>query len=59
MSSIKFNTKETNTIIKALLDRKRDFETLDEEQYFQQNCDKESKDIDKVLKKITKQYSYE
>tara|TARA_R100000773_G_C4168469_1_gene83204 strand:- start:526 stop:705 length:180 start_codon:yes stop_codon:yes gene_type:complete len=59
MSSIKFNTKETNTIIKALLDRKRDFETLDEEQYFQQNCDKESKDIDKVLKKITKQYSYD
>tara|TARA_R100001591_G_scaffold77839_1_gene85277 strand:+ start:122 stop:301 length:180 start_codon:yes stop_codon:yes gene_type:complete len=59
MSSIKFNTKETNTIIKALLNRKRDFETLDEEQYFKQNCDKESKDIDKILKKITKQYSYD
>ena len=59
MSLIKFNTKETNTIVKALIEKKRSFEVLDEEQYLEQNCDKETKDINEVLKKITKQYSYD
>ena len=53
MSLIKFNNRELVTIWKALKYRNEHFNSLTEEQFYEQGCEKESKDIDKLLKKIT------
>ena len=53
MSSIKFNKRELVTIWKALKYRNEHFNCLSEEQFYEQGCEKESKDIDKLLDKIT------
>lgn len=52
MSLIKFNKKELVTIWKALKYRNEYFNCLGEDQFYEQGCEKESKDIDKLLKKV-------
>lgn len=54
MSLIKLNLKEVTIVWKALIEKKRGFETLDEKQFYEQNFDKESKEIQKILDKIEK-----
>jgi hypothetical protein len=56
MSLIKFNLKESKIVWKALTEKKRGFEILDEKQFYEQNCDKESKEIQKILNKIEKKF---
>ena len=53
MSSIKFNKRELVTIWKALKYRNEHFNSISEDQFYEENNEKESKDIDKLLKKIT------
>ena len=54
MSLIKLNLKESIIVWKALIEKKRGFEILDEKQFYEQDCDKESKEIQKILDKMEK-----
>ena len=56
MSLIKLNLEESTIVWKALIEKKRGFEILDEKQFYEQNCDKESKEIQKILDKIEKKF---